>query len=65
MPTRSQIHTSGRRRESYIAKPNEIQRSWKIADASGVPLGRLASDIAVVLMGKHRPEYTPHVDTGD
>ncbi|MEO1716263.1 MAG: 50S ribosomal protein L13 [Planctomycetota bacterium] len=65
MPTRSEIHNAGRRRETYVAKPNQIQRSWQHVDATDVPLGRLAADIAVVLMGKHRPEYTPHVDTGD
>jgi len=42
-----------------------IQRSWHVVDATDIPLGRLASHIAVVLMGKHRPEYTAHVDTGD
>ncbi|MEM1330358.1 MAG: 50S ribosomal protein L13 [Planctomycetota bacterium] len=53
------------RRQTYLAKPGEVEKSWMIVDASDVPLGRLASDVAVVLMGKHRPEYTPHVDTGD
>lgn len=65
MPTQAQIQSSGRRRDSYVAKPSDVHRSWKIVDATDVPLGRLASDIAIVLMGKHRPEYTPHVDTGD
>ncbi|MEM9166864.1 MAG: 50S ribosomal protein L13 [Planctomycetota bacterium] len=62
---RTDLHASARRRDSFVAKPNQIERRWKIVDAADVPLGRLASDIAVVLMGKHRPEYTPHVDTGD
>lgn len=53
------------RRESFIAKPNEVKASWRIVDAEGVPLGRLAAQVAIVLMGKHRPEYTPHVVTGD
>lgn len=53
------------RRQTYTAKPGELDKSWFIADASDVPLGRLAAEIATVLMGKHRPEYTPHVDTGD
>jgi len=48
-----------------MAKPGEITPKWWIVDASEVRLGRLASDVAVVLMGKHRPTYTPHVDTGD
>jgi large subunit ribosomal protein L13 len=47
------------------AKPNEIPQKWFHVDAEGQVLGRLASDIAVILMGKHRPTYTPHVDTGD
>ena len=48
-----------------MAKPGQVQKQWHIVDASDEVLGRLASDIAVVLMGKHRPTYTPHVDTGD
>ncbi|MFG0262935.1 MAG: 50S ribosomal protein L13 [Novipirellula sp. JB048] len=48
-----------------MAKPGEVGQQWHIVDASDEVLGRLATDIAVVLMGKHRPEYTPHVDCGD
>lgn len=62
---RTQHAASARRRETTLAKASEFQRQWKIVDASGISLGRLASDVAVVLMGKHRPEYTPHIDTGD
>ena len=62
---RTEHAASARRRETYVAKPGQVQRHWKIVDAEGVSLGRLAADIAVVLMGKHRPEYTPHIDTGD
>lgn len=51
--------------KTYMAKPGEIEQKWWIVDASDKVVGRLASDIAVVLMGKHRPTYTPHVDTGD
>ncbi len=51
--------------KTYMAKPGEVPRSWWHVDAEGKVLGRLASDIAVILMGKHRPTYTPHVDTGD
>jgi large subunit ribosomal protein L13 len=47
------------------AKASEIERRWYVVDAAGQPLGRLASKVAHVLSGKHRPEYTPHVDTGD
>lgn len=50
---------------TYVAKPGELEKNWFIVDAADEVLGRLASDIAVILMGKHRPEYTPHVDTGD
>ncbi len=51
--------------KTYMAKPGEVQQNWWHVDADGKVLGRLASDIAVILMGKHRPTYTPHVDTGD
>jgi large subunit ribosomal protein L13 len=51
--------------KTTVAKPNEIPKKWFHVDAEGQVLGRLASDIAVILMGKHHPSYTPHVDTGD
>jgi len=51
--------------KTYMAKPNEVKQNWWLVDATDKIVGRLASDIAVLLMGKHRPEYTPHVDTGD
>ena len=50
---------------SYVAKPNEIEQRWLVVDGTDKVLGRLATDIATVLMGKHRPTYTPHVDTGE
>ena len=53
------------RRETILAKPGAFTKSWRHIDAEGIPLGRLAAQVATVLMGKHRPEYTPHVDTGD
>jgi len=53
------------RRQTFYARKGQVSPVWRIVDAEGVSLGRLAADIAVVLMGKHRPEYTPHVDTGD
>lgn len=53
------------RRQTYMAKAGDVAKSWRVVDATGHPLGRLATEIATVLMGKHRPEYTPHVDTGD
>jgi large subunit ribosomal protein L13 len=48
-----------------MAKPGEVEQKWHVIDATDQVLGRLASRIAVLLMGKHRPQYTPHVDTGD
>jgi large subunit ribosomal protein L13 len=53
--------------KTYSAKPEEVklQRRWLLIDAAGKPMGRLATDIAKVLRGKHRPIYTPHVDTGE
>ncbi|MCA9302728.1 MAG: 50S ribosomal protein L13 [Phycisphaerales bacterium] len=53
------------RRQTWVAKNGEVAKQWRTIDADGVSLGRLASDVAIVLMGKHRPEYTPHVDCGD
>ncbi|MGI6401495.1 MAG: 50S ribosomal protein L13 [Thermoguttaceae bacterium] len=50
---------------TYVAKPGEVEQKWYVVDATDKIVGRLASDIAVILMGKHRPTYTPHVDTGD
>ncbi len=51
--------------KTYMAKKGEIDPKWWVVDAAGAVVGRLASKIAVILMGKHRPTYTPHVDTGD
>jgi large subunit ribosomal protein L13 len=51
--------------KTFMAKPGEIEQKWWLVDATDKVVGRLASDIAMVLMGKHRPTYTPHVDTGD
>ncbi len=51
--------------KTYSAKPDSVQREWYVVDADGKTLGRLASEIARRLRGKHKPEYTPHVDTGD
>lgn len=51
--------------KSYIAKPEEVQRKWYVVDAEGKPLGRVASQVALILRGKNKPTYTPHVDTGD
>lgn len=51
--------------KTYSAKPGEVERKWYLIDATGKPLGRLASEIAKRLRGKHKPQFTPHVDTGD
>ena len=51
--------------KTYMAKPGEVEQKWWLVDAESKVVGRLASDIAMILMGKHRPSYTPHVDTGD
>lgn len=51
--------------KTFSAKPESIQRDWYVVDAEGKTLGRLATEVASRLRGKHRPEYTPHVDTGD
>ncbi|CBA60249.1 50S ribosomal protein L13 (pseudogene) [Clostridioides difficile R20291] len=51
--------------KSYIAKPADVQRKWYLVDAEGKTLGRLATEIATVLRGKHKPTFTPHVDGGD
>lgn len=50
---------------TYMAKPGDIERKWFIVDATGKPLGRLASQVAAILRGKHKPIFTPNVDTGD
>ena len=50
---------------TFSAKPAEVRRDWFVVDATGKTLGRLSSEIARRLRGKHKPEYTPHVDTGD
>lgn len=51
--------------KTYSAKPGEVAKDWHLVDADGKTLGRLASEVAKRLRGKHKPEYTPHVDTGD
>jgi large subunit ribosomal protein L13 len=51
--------------KTYSAKPSEINREWLVVDATDVVLGRLATEVAKILRGKHKPSYTPHMDTGD
>jgi large subunit ribosomal protein L13 len=52
-------------RTTYMAKPSEIERKWHVIDAEGQTLGRLSSEVASLLRGKHKPTFTPHMDTGD
>ena len=51
--------------QTYSAKASELEQQWYVVDASDVPLGRLASRVAQVIRGKHKPTFTPHMDTGD
>ncbi len=51
--------------KTHVVKPSEIDRQWYVVDAAGKNLGRLASRIATILRGKHKPNYTPHLDVGD
>ncbi|MBO8157515.1 MAG: 50S ribosomal protein L13 [Bacillaceae bacterium] len=52
-------------RTTFMANENNVERKWYVVDAEGQTLGRLASEVAAILRGKHKPTYTPHVDTGD
>jgi len=51
--------------KTFMAKPQTVESKWYLVDATNMPLGRLASQVATILRGKNKPEYTPHVDTGD
>ena len=51
--------------KTYMANAATVERKWYVVDAAGVPLGRLASQVAAVLRGKHKPTFTPNVDCGD
>ncbi len=51
--------------KTYMARPGDIERNWYVVDAEGKVLGRLAAEIATILRGKHKPQFTPHMDTGD
>ncbi|MFH5834007.1 50S ribosomal protein L13 [Halalkalibaculum sp. DA3122] len=51
--------------KTYTAKPSDIEKEWVLLDAEDQPLGRLSSKVATLLRGKHKPEFTPHMDTGD
>ncbi len=51
--------------KTFMEKPENVERKWYVVDATNMPLGRLASQVADILSGKNKPSYTPHVDTGD
>lgn len=51
--------------QTFVARPSNIKREWYVVDATGKVLGRVATEVARRLRGKHKPEYTPHIDTGD
>jgi large subunit ribosomal protein L13 len=51
--------------KTYSAKPSDVERKWFVVDAASAPLGRMATQVATLLRGKHKPIYTPHIDTGD
>ena len=52
-------------RQTYMATPSTVEKKWYVIDAEGQTLGRLSSEVASILRGKHKPTYTPHIDTGD
>lgn len=52
-------------RTTFMAKPQQVEQKWLVIDATNKPLGRLATEVATLLRGKHKAEYTPHIDTGD
>ena len=54
-----------KQQKTYTPRPGDIERAWWVVDATGLPLGRLASEVAQLLRGKHKPQFTPHIDTGD
>ena len=62
---RGLFHAMAPSTRTYVAKPTDRERNWLVVDANGKTLGRLATQIADVLRGKRKPEYTPHIDTGD
>jgi len=64
MSTTATARAKGKK-NTYMAKTGEVERKWLLVDATDKPLGRLAARLATVLQGKHRPTYTPHIDTGD
>lgn len=63
--TRNEFLEGKEMRTTFMANDNTVERKWYVVDAEGQRLGRLASEVASILRGKHKPTYTPHVDTGD
>ena len=63
--TRGLFHAMAPSTKTYVAKPTDRERNWLLVDANGKTLGRLATQVADMLRGKRKPEYTPHIDTGD
>ncbi len=59
------MKVGGMKAKTYMAKKEEAERGWFLVDATDIPLGRLATQVATLLRGKHKPIFTPHVDTGD
>ncbi len=59
------VSSSRRNMKSFMARPQSVERNWHLVDVEGKTLGRLASEIARILRGKNKPQYTPHIDTGD
>lgn len=54
-----------KKNKTYTPKPGDVDREWHVVDATDLPLGRLASEVAQILRGKHKPTYAPHIDVGD
>mgnify|MGYP001836266600 CR=1 FL=1 len=59
------VQTGGQPMKSFMASPATIERKWYVVDATGYTLGRLSSEVAKILRGKNKPQFTPHIDTGD
>ncbi|MEZ5174663.1 MAG: 50S ribosomal protein L13 [Acidimicrobiia bacterium] len=65
MPVRGLLFVKAKLHKTYSPTQSDLARSWYVVDATGVPLGRLASEVAQILRGKHKPTYAPHLDGGD
>lgn len=65
VPVRRKWKEEIMQRQTTIVKNADVTRTWYVVDATDIPLGRLASEVAVTLLGKNKPDYTPHVDCGD